>query len=61
MRAVTCRSGCTGYLDRRAYGANPRRGAFNRARRLMNETWPRYEGYQAKTDREIPVVVLARV
>jgi len=29
--------------------------------RLMNETWPRYEGYQAKTDREIPVVVLARV
>src|SRR4051812_30819803 len=29
--------------------------------KLMNETWPSYEKYQAKTDREIPVVVLERV
>jgi deazaflavin-dependent oxidoreductase (nitroreductase family) len=28
---------------------------------LMNETWPSYENYQTKTDREIPVVVLAPV
>jgi len=28
---------------------------------LMNETWPAYEDYQSKTDREIPVVVLERV
>jgi deazaflavin-dependent oxidoreductase (nitroreductase family) len=27
---------------------------------LMVEVWPAYEGYQAKTDREIPVVVLSR-
>lgn len=26
----------------------------------MVEVWPDYEGYQAKTDREIPVVVLER-
>lgn len=26
----------------------------------MNEVWPDYEGYQAKTSREIPVVVLER-
>jgi deazaflavin-dependent oxidoreductase (nitroreductase family) len=25
---------------------------------MMNEVWPDYEGYQAKTSREIPVVVL---
>lgn len=25
---------------------------------LMNEVWPDYDTYQAKTDREIPVVVL---
>ena len=24
----------------------------------MNEVWPDYDAYQAKTDREIPVVVL---
>ena len=27
----------------------------------MNEIWPHYDEYQAKTDREIPVVVLERV
>jgi deazaflavin-dependent oxidoreductase (nitroreductase family) len=27
---------------------------------LMAEVWPAYDEYQAKTDREIPVVVLAR-
>jgi deazaflavin-dependent oxidoreductase (nitroreductase family) len=27
---------------------------------LMVEVWPAYEDYQANTDREIPVVVLAR-
>ena len=27
---------------------------------LMAEVWPAYEDYQAKTDREIPVVVLTR-
>jgi deazaflavin-dependent oxidoreductase (nitroreductase family) len=27
---------------------------------LMAEVWPAYEEYQAKTEREIPVVVLAR-
>lgn len=27
---------------------------------LMTEVWPAYDDYQAKTDREIPVVVLAR-
>ncbi|MBB5956455.1 deazaflavin-dependent oxidoreductase (nitroreductase family) [Saccharothrix tamanrassetensis] len=26
--------------------------------KLMNEVWPDYDGYQRKTDREIPVVVL---
>src|SRR5579875_833724 len=26
----------------------------------MNEVWPAYDEYQAKTDREIPVVVLER-
>ena len=25
---------------------------------LMNEVWPAYDDYQAKTDREIPVVIL---
>jgi deazaflavin-dependent oxidoreductase (nitroreductase family) len=25
---------------------------------LMNEVWPAYDSYQAKTDREIPVVIL---
>ena len=28
--------------------------------RTMNEIWPHYEEYQAKTEREIPVVVLER-
>lgn len=28
--------------------------------RLMAEVWPDYDGYQAKTDRDIPVVVLER-
>jgi deazaflavin-dependent oxidoreductase (nitroreductase family) len=28
--------------------------------RLMAEVWPAYDDYQAKTDREIPVVVLER-
>lgn len=27
---------------------------------LMTEVWPAYDDYQAKTDREIPVVVLSR-
>jgi deazaflavin-dependent oxidoreductase (nitroreductase family) len=27
---------------------------------LMSEVWPAYDDYQAKTDREIPVVVLTR-
>ena len=27
---------------------------------LMNEVWPDYDKYQARTDREIPVVVLER-
>jgi deazaflavin-dependent oxidoreductase (nitroreductase family) len=27
---------------------------------LMAEVWPAYDDYQAKTDREIPVVVLSR-
>ena len=27
---------------------------------LMTEVWPAYDEYQAKTDREIPVVVLTR-
>lgn len=27
---------------------------------LMTEVWPDYDAYQAKTDREIPVVVLTR-
>ena len=27
---------------------------------LMTEVWPDYDAYQTKTDREIPVVVLAR-
>jgi deazaflavin-dependent oxidoreductase (nitroreductase family) len=27
---------------------------------LMNEVWPAYDDYQAKTDRQIPVVVLTR-
>ena len=27
----------------------------------MNEMWPHYDEYQAKTDREIPVVVLERL
>ena len=29
--------------------------------RLMNEMWPHYDEYAAKTDREIPVVVLERL
>ena len=28
--------------------------------KLMTATWPQYDEYQAKTDREIPVVVLER-
>jgi proline iminopeptidase len=28
---------------------------------LVNQQWPDYDSYQAKTDREIPVVVLERV
>ena len=28
--------------------------------RIMTETWPPYDEYQSKTDREIPVVVLER-
>jgi deazaflavin-dependent oxidoreductase (nitroreductase family) len=28
--------------------------------RIMTEAWPRYDEYQSKTDREIPVVVLER-
>jgi hypothetical protein len=27
---------------------------------LMTEVWPAYDDYQARTDREIPVVVLER-
>lgn len=29
--------------------------------KLMNQSWPSYDEYQQKTDREIPVVVLERV
>ncbi|MHB8470428.1 MAG: nitroreductase/quinone reductase family protein, partial [Gaiellaceae bacterium] len=29
--------------------------------RLMTAIWPHYDEYQAKTDREIPVVVLERL
>jgi deazaflavin-dependent oxidoreductase (nitroreductase family) len=29
--------------------------------RTMAEIWPAYDGYQRKTDREIPVVVLERI
>lgn len=29
--------------------------------RTMTETWPDYDSYQEKTDREIPVVVLDRL
>jgi deazaflavin-dependent oxidoreductase (nitroreductase family) len=28
--------------------------------RLVNQQWPDYDGYQTRTDREIPVVVLER-
>lgn len=28
--------------------------------KLMTEVWPDYDSYQAKTDREIPIVALAR-
>ena len=28
--------------------------------RLMTATWPQYDAYQTKTDREIPVVILER-
>ena len=28
--------------------------------KLMAEVWPAYDDYQARTDREIPVVVLSR-
>jgi deazaflavin-dependent oxidoreductase (nitroreductase family) len=28
---------------------------------LMVEVWPDYDAYQAKTDRQIPIVVLERV
>ncbi|GII88004.1 nitroreductase [Sphaerisporangium siamense] len=28
--------------------------------RLMTATWPQYDDYQAKTDRDIPVVILER-
>jgi proline iminopeptidase len=28
--------------------------------KAMTEVWPAYEDYQAKTDRQIPVVVLER-
>ncbi|MFC4585204.1 nitroreductase family deazaflavin-dependent oxidoreductase [Sphaerisporangium corydalis] len=29
--------------------------------RLMAATWPQYDEYQTKTDREIPVVILSRL
>lgn len=29
--------------------------------RLMTEVWPDYDGYQRRTEREIPIVVLERV
>jgi deazaflavin-dependent oxidoreductase (nitroreductase family) len=29
--------------------------------KLMNQSWPSYDTYQTKTDREIPVVVLERI
>jgi len=28
---------------------------------MMNDTWPDYDRYQEKTEREIPVVVLSRI
>jgi deazaflavin-dependent oxidoreductase (nitroreductase family) len=42
--------------------ARPAEGAEReRLWKLMNEQWPAYDSYQAKTDREIPVVVIERV
>lgn len=35
-------------------------GERERLWRLMTEVWPPYDEYQAKTDREIPVVVFER-
>jgi deazaflavin-dependent oxidoreductase (nitroreductase family) len=28
--------------------------------KLMNEVWPDYDNYQARTDRQIPLVILER-
>jgi len=44
------------YLAREAQGAE-REIWWRRA----NEAWPDYDGYQAKTDRQIPLFVLTRV
>lgn len=35
-------------------------GEYDRLWAFMNEIWPHYATYQAKTDRKIPVVVLER-
>ena len=36
-------------------------GERERLWKLMNGLWPHYAEYQARTDREIPVVVLERL
>ena len=47
--------------DRFAARARTARGEDRqRLWKLMTEVWPDYDDYQTKTDREIPVVVLAR-
>jgi deazaflavin-dependent oxidoreductase (nitroreductase family) len=46
------------------FRAQPRVAGGEERERLwaaMTEVWPAYDSYQAKTDREIPVVVLERV
>ncbi|MEU5786850.1 nitroreductase family deazaflavin-dependent oxidoreductase [Micromonospora purpureochromogenes] len=43
----------------RARTAGP--GEKPRMWRTMTDIWPAYDGYQTRTDREIPVVVLERV
>jgi deazaflavin-dependent oxidoreductase (nitroreductase family) len=42
------------------YAATAEGEERNRLWSLMTEVWPAYDEYQARTDREIPVVVLSR-
>jgi deazaflavin-dependent oxidoreductase (nitroreductase family) len=47
--------------ERIAVRAEPAEGAEReRLWKLMSEVWPAYNDYQARTEREIPVVVLSR-